>query len=433
MTERLSRRRFLKLAGLCSFGLGSTCLGPSSGRSEPAKGESPFLSQEATREPTVQLAPTTQLAPEKPQEPQNLFEELIKPFVNEALKQRQERSENDPEFTKRVDQELNERRVNFLLFGWGETHEPPLTERAFIGSPSIISLDTRSGKVALISFTHDIRAPEIERFAGKVGTPTKISEAYKVGKFPLMQEVFENATGLCVDFQAVFGDAVIKDLVDEVFGGVEVEVPQDFEVFPFYFLGTKYPEGRFTAGKQEMDGLKVLQFIKTVPKSPEKSYEHNVRKQLVFEALLVSFREKTRDLIFWWRTLEFFKKKMETREIEHNFNMRDLVFHNIKTIIKGLGRSLFTDDQLNFPQISQKLYIVDWKHGDGGVRWVKAEASVNPVIKKEIEEGIYESLRKGAGDPYAIEIPEGGDPYTQDLTTGYWRSVRLLVKKALSQ
>lgn len=428
MAERLSRRRFLKFAGLWSAGLGLAGLGLSVGTNEVFKTKTSFPSQE----PTVQFTPA-QLTPEKPKEPQNLFEELIKPFVNEALKQRQERLGNDPEFTKRVDQELNEGRVNFLLFGWGETHEPPITERAIIGSPSIISLDTRSGKVALISFTHDIRAPEIERFEGKRETPTKISEVYRIGKFPLMQEVFENATGLSADFQVVFNDSVIKDLVDEVFGGVEVEVPQDFEVFPFYFKGTKYPEGRFTSGKQEMDGLKVLQFIKTVPKSPDKSYEHNVRKQLVFEALLGSFGEKASDLTFWWRTLEFFRREMDAKEIEHNFNMRDLVFRNIRTIIKGLGKSLFVDTQLNFPEISQKLYIVDWKHGDGGVRWVKAEASVNPVIKKEIEEGVYENLRKGAGDPYAIEIPEGGDPYAQDLATGYWRSVRLLVKKALSQ
>lgn len=60
----------------------------------------------------------------------SLFDSLLRPFLYEAQKRREDRSRKDPEFIKRIDEGLNEGRVNFLLFGYGETHEPPATERA---------------------------------------------------------------------------------------------------------------------------------------------------------------------------------------------------------------------------------------------------------------------------------------------------------------
>src|SRR5574341_1156220 len=50
----------------------------------------------------------------------SLFETLIKPLANEAQKRREDRAKKEPEYAKRVDKELNEGRINFLLYGYGE-------------------------------------------------------------------------------------------------------------------------------------------------------------------------------------------------------------------------------------------------------------------------------------------------------------------------
>ena len=81
-------------------------------------------------------------------------------FAKEAERRRAELAKTDPDHSRRIDKALNDGRVNFLLFGYGETHEPPATEKAIIGSQTIISYDTHTRKADIISLTHDIRAPE---------------------------------------------------------------------------------------------------------------------------------------------------------------------------------------------------------------------------------------------------------------------------------
>ncbi len=77
--------------------------------------------------------------PEQPARRATLAERLLDTFVAEAERRRAEWPTVSPERLKRIDAKLNEGRVNVLLYGYGETHEPPLTERAFIGSYPIVS------------------------------------------------------------------------------------------------------------------------------------------------------------------------------------------------------------------------------------------------------------------------------------------------------
>src|SRR5207237_404498 len=113
------------------------------------------------------------------------FERVLHPLLLEAKRHRQANASADPTYWTRLDPRLNSTRLNFLLFGYGETHEPPLTERAFIGSLTIFSYDYGTRQIDLVSLTHDIRAPEAERFLeqqgqGQVG-PIKIDRAYGMG------------------------------------------------------------------------------------------------------------------------------------------------------------------------------------------------------------------------------------------------------------
>src|SRR5205823_5340752 len=124
----------------------------------------------------------------------------------------------------------------------GETYEPPYPPD-FKGSLNVFSLDLRNLSVSTVTLNHDIRAPEIERFrqtTDKKQGPTRIDQAYPVGGFDVMRLVVEDATGLSVDYQLVMADSVIKEAVDDLFGGIRVEVPFDFDAMAIYYDEVKY-------------------------------------------------------------------------------------------------------------------------------------------------------------------------------------------------
>lgn len=353
----------------------------------------------------------------------SLFDALVAPLAREAQRRRVDRARRDPEFYKRVDRALNEGRINLLLFGYGETHEPPLTERALIGSHTLISYDTRTHQADIVSFTHDIRAPEIEReIIRRGGKPPalRMDNAYNVGGFHLQRQMIENATGLAVDYQIVFRDAVLQRLIDHVFEGVVVNVPLAFEVHPFYLDGVKYPGGHFAQGAQKLDGRQVIQFIKTVPVAEgeyPKEIEHNARKALVFEGLLRAVSEKYTARAFWLKSATFIASEFFSGAIVCDFDPLALVVQTMTTA----PHTAFTRE-LTLPTIRRSLYVVDAAHGDGGVQWVNANAAENPITQKDIEAGVYITL--------AMEVPLHANPYG-DLVTGYWTSVRTLVKETL--
>ena len=357
------------------------------------------------------------------------FERLIKPFQDEARRRRQAAAAADPAYWTRVDQQLNENRLNFLLFGYGETHEPPLTERAFIGSITVFSYDYRSRSVDLVSLTHDIRAPELERYlvsrtGQKTVGPIKLDRAFDLGGFPLMGRTLEDATGLAIDFQVAFNEDAIAGATDRVFGGLDVDVPVKFDVNGFYFENHKYPPGSFTAGRQHLSGLQVIQFIKTVP--VEQHYdarlEHNARKHLVFRALMDSLQRQVGDVGFLARGAVFFGGEVVSSNISYDFDLRSLLLENLAQLISDRDAPPAADTSV--PAIARTLYVVDPISGDGGVQWVKANAKTNPITQRDLALNHYQET--------AMEVPYSGDPYADNLVLNYWPDVRKLVAKRLA-
>ncbi|HEX7593756.1 MAG TPA: LCP family protein [Anaerolineae bacterium] len=383
--------------------------------------------------PTAPPAPTQTLVVQQIKQPQDsLIDVLVKPMMDEAQKRRTQRAKSDPNYFKRVDKELNDGRVNVLLFGYGETHEPPVTERAYIGSHTIISYNTRTQSADIISITHDTRAPEIERklgISGKPGSATRIDQGYRVGGFELMRETLENATGLSMDFQISFDDVAIKDFVDDVFGGVEVNVPMAFDVHPFYLKGKKYPAGHFAQGRQKLNGLQVIQFIKTVPvaeRAYDVSLEHNLRKHIVFEALLESLETKNATPLFWLNLGRFVSNEIQSGVIAYDFDHNAMIGDQIGRVVIDLGKYVAQDRSKSgspqIPRINKKKYIVDQAQGDGGVRWVDPNVD-DPFMRADIQAKVYAN--------FDMEVPYNANPYAEDLANGYWASVRSLVKNSL--
>lgn len=357
----------------------------------------------------------------------SLFESLVKPLGDEALRRRAERAKTDPEYSKRVVRELNDGRINFLLYGYGETHEPPATEKAIIGSITIVSYNTKTAQADVISLTHDIRAPSIEAEApevrGKVYAQ-KMDQAYPVGGFRLMRRVLENATGLSMDFQVAFKDVSIQRLIDNVFGGMIIDVPEEFDVHAFYLEGKKYPAAHFSKGRQTFNGQQVIQFIKTVPVAKGyygKTLEHNVRKHLVFRALLDALSNDSSNTQFWLKASGFLTTEVLNGSIAYDFDIVALGVNNIGNITSRLGTvtSQRPSADAFMPEINKTIYIADPANGDGGVQWVGANAAVNPITQRDLQDGKYMTPD--------MTIPLDANPYG-DLVTGYWPSVRSIVR-----
>jgi hypothetical protein len=346
----------------------------------------------------------------------------------EAKKRRRANAAKDPTYWTRLDPHLNSTRLNFLLFGYGETHEPPDTERAFIGSLTIFSYDYATHQIDLVSLTHDIRAPEAEQYLRDKGEarvgPIKIDQTYTIGGFDLMRRTIEDATGLAIDYQLAFKESAIQGATDNVFGGLDVNVPLGFKVNGFYLDGVKYPGGIFQKGLQRLNGIQVIQFIKTVPVEQhyDPALEHNARKHLVFKAIMEALKQHSGDVAFLGRAALFFGGQLAQDTIADDFDLRSLVIDNLRSLMLDFGRPGATDKDM--PGVQRAMYIVDPGSGDGGVQWVQANATNNPVTRRDLQQHVY-------GD-VAMEVPYHGDPYAKDLPVKYWLDVRKLVASRLA-
>jgi len=358
------------------------------------------------------------------------FERVLHPLLLDAIRHRQANAAEDPTYWKRVDPRLNATRLNFLLFGYGETHEPPLTERAFIGSLTVFSYDYATREIDLVSLTHDIRAPEIERYLHSLGQPQvgpiKIDRAYATGGFNLMRRTLEDATGLAIDFQLAFKESAIAGATDDVFGGLVVDVPEAFKVNAYYLDGQKFPAGEFQKGPQRLVGTQVIQFIKTVPVEEhyDLALEHNARKHLVFKSLMNAMKEHTGDVGFLGRAALFFSSQVAQDSIAYDFNLRSLIVDNLRSLMADLARPGAGTRDDSVPSVVRTLYVVDPASGDGGVQWVQANANTNGVTQRDIAQHRYNEL--------AMEVPYSGNPYADDLAGQYWPDVRKLIASRLA-
>jgi hypothetical protein len=358
------------------------------------------------------------------------FERVLHPLLVDAKRHRLANAAADPTYWKRLDPRLNATRLNFLLFGYGETHEPPLTERAFIGSLTIFSYDYATRQIDLVSLTHDIRAPEIERYLHSLGQqqvgPIKIDQAYPTGGFDLMRRTLEDATGLAIDFQLAFKESAIAGATDSVFGGLDVDVPLAFKVNAYYLDGEKFPAGEFQKGRQRLNGTQVIQFIKTVPVEEhyDLSLEHNARKHLVFRSLMETMRAHSSDVAFLGRAAVFFSGQVAQDSIAYDFDLRSLIVDNLRGMMVDFARPGTGPRDDSVPNVYRTLYVVDPASGDGGVQWVQANAHTNGFTQRDIAQHRYGEL--------AMEVPYNGNPYADDLAAQYWSDVRKLIAARLA-
>jgi hypothetical protein len=234
-----------------------------------------------------------------------------------------------------------------------------------------------------------------------------------------MRKTVEDATGLSVDFQVAMDDSVLKRAVDELFGGITVQVPFAFDALPVYFDRVRYPEYHYTAGTQRMDGLHAVQYIKSVYKGPyDQNKELTVRKQVVVKAMLDAVEQESLNPVFWAKALSFLRAEIDRKSIAFDFDPTTLVLQSVQqsALRATQGRSFV------LPTMGTSIYVVDQSSGDGGVEWITG--SLNPIVRRDLKAGLYVDK--------SMSVPKGAaDPYADDLVTGYWTAVRDLIRNRL--
>ena len=346
--------------------------------------------------------------------------DFIAPFSAESSRRRADRAAADPDYAHRIDAALNQNRINFLFFGYGETYEPPYPP-GFKGSISVFSLDLSTLTISTLTLNHDIRAPEVERYrllTDRVPGPTRIDQAYPVGGFDVMRLTVEDATALDIDYQVAISDSVIRDAIDELFGSVSVDVPFDFDAMPIYFDGVQHPAQHFAHGRQIMNGLNALQFIKALNAGTYSATEElTVRKQIVVKAILDAIKQNSANPVFWAIAARFLRSQIDRRQVAFDFDPSDLILRSLGTAISNGFRG-----DMRLPTLGQSVYVVDDRSGDGGVEWVTG--STSPIARDDLQNGVYNDV--------SFSIPkDGANPYATDLVAHYWPSVRALIKQRL--
>jgi hypothetical protein len=213
---------------------------------------------------------------------------------------------------------------------------------------------------------------------------------------------------------------VIKRAIDEVFGGVVVPVPFEFDALPVYFDGVRYPEHQYLAGTQRMDGLHAVQYMKAVYDGAyDPAKELTVRKQIVIKATLDALKQEALNPLFWTKALTFLRTELDRKSIMFDFDPSSLVLQSLQNLIFRSAQGIV----VVLPSIGSSVYVVDQRSGDGGVEWITG--STNPIMQRDLEAGVYAD--------HSMSVPTGSaDPYAADLVAEYWTSVRTLIKDKLS-
>lgn len=407
----------------------------------PQKETHPSAQPSPSLQPTeiakVKATPTPEL---KPGEPVIIAEKILQPISEEAAKRRDYLNSKDSERAKRVDVDLNSKRVNFLILGYGEEHSDTYAD--FGGSLSFISLETTTAQQANINLSRDIRTPEEEqRLSEKDRKAMPIRYVYREGGFEMMRLVAERATGLSADFQIVMKDTVIRDLIQNVTGPIKIKVDKPHQTNTYRLGGKEYPPGFIEEGEREMDAEKAMQFLLAEDFRPggredERSYRKNILMKSMKEKFIAQLKSNPLTAPFLLKkAYDFFQDQVKSGDIILDFdpNLIGLAMSGVTNafveVAKNLGRN-----EIIFPspEVSINASIHDPYFGDGSVSRVHNIANRPENERGRDTDDIRNDVARGYMPEWML-IPDGGNPYSNNLIDDYWKPIRELVKAKLTK
>ncbi|MGH2469568.1 MAG: LCP family protein [Chloroflexota bacterium] len=368
--------------------------------------------------------------------PHNLLFDAIRPFLDQALAQREAREASEPDWFSRIDAQLNGNRLNFLLFGYSEEHGE--TYASYGGSPSILSYNLTSGGANSVSFTRDLYCPELRgRLAN---TPEVMRHVYAAGGFPLLRSVLEDASGLVMDYQAVLKDTLLAHLIDRVTGPITLDVQRAHDGGSFRVGGVEQAGLSITAGSQVMDGLAAMTFLESEDLHPVgRIDDRSYRKSALYSALARQMAQRSRDPQFLLALKSFVEQEVASGELQLDFPL-NLTARALPSLLSLLGGLIGHQSvELVFPQLTDRQIVVisDPQFGDpySGVsrvleinRRAKAHAPSPATGQPDGPATVAFAARL----PTWVQLAEG-DPLSASPAQDYWGPVRAHVAQVLRQ
>jgi len=350
------------------------------------KGEQESPATEGISESSPEPLPNPSQEPTEA--PFTYFDKYVYPALFEiAQKRRLEKASLDSDYWNRVDSELNEDRVNFVLLGLG-------SEGLLTDSNHMMSLKKGENEIRSVTIHRDTEAPEVSRFK-KDNNAYRINQAHFIGGMPLVEQVLEDATGLAADYIVVLDMNVLPRAVEDVFGNrLEVCIPWEIDDVMM---------GYFPQGLQKLDGEEVLSVSRA--RYYGSNENRNIVQQYVLRAIVRRAKaELSGNLIsaadFIRRGYLFYDKETEAGNILTNFDKALFL-----DIAKNLASQLINGGEEGKAQGFGLPYFSGRHH----VRFESAGDSADRYRKK----------------------PQGGDAAAADLVARYWFSARQEVKDFL--
>ncbi len=381
VSKSISRRDFFRSAGLISASaILASCNLPESQEipSPSIPSPTPFYPQPATEAistPEPSSTPDTR----------TYFEKYIYPALYEVAQQRRNRkAETDPDYWNRVDRELNEGRINFVILGKG-------SERLLTDSMQMMSLDIEKNEIRVIAIPRSVSAPEISRFLGN-DTIYMANQIHRRGGMPLAEKVLEDATGLSCDFVMLVDMEFLTRAVEEIFNN-EIEVCVPWEISDLNM-------GYFAPGMQTFSGEEILRLSRA--RYYANSMHRDAIQQYVLKAMLRRARQEfsrgaLRAARFLGEGLLFFQRELAEGNLETNFEPG--VFLNV------------------FGELIRQLVI----NGSGG----EASGFGMPTFAARYE---FTTENNWYTPDTTRRRPPGGDPTAQNLVQDYWFASRAEVR-----
>lgn len=172
-------------------------------------------------------------------------------------------------------------RINILLLGRAGEKYPG---RNLTDTVMMLSIDTQSKQVALLSLPRDLYAPIF-------GTDlyTKINSLYQYGldsdkSTSFIRTAVEEITGQPIHYFAIVDFDGFEKIIDAL-GGIRVEVPRDF--YDTRYPGKHYDYETFELKKgwQLLDGKTALKYVRERHNDPEGDFGRAKRQQQVLQAV----------------------------------------------------------------------------------------------------------------------------------------------------
>ena len=279
-------------------------------------------------------------------------------------------------------------RTNFLILGIAGENQ---VGNDLTDSLIFVSTENQTGKTLMISLPRDIWITPLR---------AKLNTVYHYQGLPETKKTVEEILGQEVDYGLVIDFSLFTQAVDFL-GGVEVEVERSFDDFKYPIAGRendlcdndkefkcRYETLHFEAGKQFMDGVTALKYVRSRNAEGEEGtdFARSQRQQ----RLLVAIQKKifTPRIIFNpQKTIGLAKLVLGNIKTDITYNDYAELF---KIALKWRGHNLkmlvLNDGYLINPPTSEQKYDNQWvlvpKTGD----WQEIHLYIEDLIKDRLVE-----------------------------------------------